>query len=294
MRPYEWMLSYTGQKEWIEGQGVFLWLAFFFVELGAGVYLVSLFLGNLLGILIGWLITLVLGCGCHVLFLGQPLRAWRAFFRPQTSWISRGMIFVTGFTVFGVIQMGLLYLDRTPWMGFLTVLMGILSFLVVIYGGFAMNFVNGIPLWNTPLLPILYTVASLWGGCEVALVIALKGRDFSTVETIEFWIRLLLILFVFLVVVYLWSVRYSSPAGKYSFAQLLKGNLAWPFYLGVVMIGIGIPVLIIVYALSVGIGSMPIEIWLFAVLCGLAGDLTMRYCILKAGYYAPLIPLSPY
>ena len=42
-----------------------------------------------------------------------------------------------------------------------------------------MNFVKGIPLWNTPLLPVFYTVASLWGGCEVALAIALKERDFE-------------------------------------------------------------------------------------------------------------------
>lgn len=39
---YEWMVKYTPQTEWIEGNGVMLLLAFFFTEFGAGIYLVSL------------------------------------------------------------------------------------------------------------------------------------------------------------------------------------------------------------------------------------------------------------
>ena len=37
----------------------------------------------------------------------------------------------------------------------LLILVDIFAFLVIIYGGFAMNYVNGIPLWNTAFLPIL-------------------------------------------------------------------------------------------------------------------------------------------
>ncbi len=35
---FEWMVKATPQREWIEAKGMFLWLAFFFSEIGAGVY----------------------------------------------------------------------------------------------------------------------------------------------------------------------------------------------------------------------------------------------------------------
>ncbi|MBW2000805.1 MAG: DMSO reductase, partial [Deltaproteobacteria bacterium] len=52
---YEWMVKYTPQREWIEGQGFLLCLAFFFSEIGSGIYFVSLFLNLKAGWLVGWL-----------------------------------------------------------------------------------------------------------------------------------------------------------------------------------------------------------------------------------------------
>jgi hypothetical protein len=41
MQPYDWMVKYTPQSEWIERRGILLWLAFFFIELGAGMFFVA-------------------------------------------------------------------------------------------------------------------------------------------------------------------------------------------------------------------------------------------------------------
>ena len=76
-RPYEVMTKNTPQREWIERRGILLWLAFFFIELGAGMFFVSSFFNNLWGLLIGWLICAVLGGGAHLLYLGHPFRFWR-------------------------------------------------------------------------------------------------------------------------------------------------------------------------------------------------------------------------
>ena len=55
-RPYEFMVSYTPQREWIKGGGIKLWLAFFFIELGAGMFFVASFFGSLWAMFIGWLL----------------------------------------------------------------------------------------------------------------------------------------------------------------------------------------------------------------------------------------------
>ena len=73
-----------------------------------------------------------------------------------------------------------------------------------------MNYVNGIALWNSALLPVLYVASGLWGGAEVTSGIALASGGIGAGAAIEEWIRLLLIGYIFLIPVYLMSVRYTS------------------------------------------------------------------------------------
>jgi hypothetical protein len=91
LKPYEWMMRPTAQTQWIDDKGIFLWLAFFFSEIGAGLYFVSLFYEYRAGLVLGWLITLILGGVIHILYLGNPMRAWRMIMKPNTSELSRGI-----------------------------------------------------------------------------------------------------------------------------------------------------------------------------------------------------------
>src|SRR4030042_5762414 len=107
MELYDWMVKYTPQKEWVERRGVFLWLAFFFIELGAGMFFVASFFNSMPAMVMGWLICGVLGGGFHLLFLGKPSRFWRMAISSgwKTSWISRGLIFVSLFLLLGLVHM---------------------------------------------------------------------------------------------------------------------------------------------------------------------------------------------
>lgn len=290
-RPFEFMTRYTPQREWIEGRGVLLWLAFFFIELGAGMFFIASLFTSLWGMFIGWLICIILGGGCHLLYLGQPLRFYRAFLRPQTSWISRGMIFIFLFIVLGAWHMA-----STYWTGpslALLVVVDIVAFLATIYGGFAMNYINGIPLWNTALLPVLYVVAGLWGGAELALGVALASGTFSqTGPGIEELIRILLAAFILIVAAYLISVRYGSKAGEVSVKEIVAGRW-WPlFWIVVVLLGIAFPLGVVVNGLVAGLEVTPAALLSLSILFELLGDLSLRYLILRNGFYHPLTPIS--
>lgn len=293
-RPYEFMVSYTPQREWVRGGGIKLWLAFFFVELGAGMFLVASFFGGLGTMVTGWLVCAVLGGGFHLLFLGKPMRVWRMVISSgwKTSWISRGLIFVALFLALGLVHLGLTAWSRSP--AALLIATNIFAFLTVIYGGFAMNYVNGIPLWNTALLPILYVICGLWGGAEVSLGIALAGGDIGTGMATEAWVRILLIGFLFLIPVYLMSVRYTSAAGEASIKYMVTGRWSPLFWFGVVILGMIIPLVAIINVFVVGLETSPAILIYAAIICGLLGDLAMRYLILRCGLYTPLIPSTSY
>jgi len=293
-RPYEFMVSYTPQTQWIEKGGVKLWLAFFFIELGAGMFFVASIFDNLLAMSIGWLLCAALGGGLHLLYLGKPLRFWRMLLSSgwKTSWISRGLFFVALFLALGLAHMVSVRLGAR--LAFLRVLADAFAFLTVIYGGFAMNYVNGIPLWNTALLPILYVVSGLWGGAEVTLGIAVGSGAVGVGTGVEEWIRILLVGFILLIPVYLMSVRYTSSAGQVSVRHMVLNKWAPLFWIVVVVLGMIIPAMTVISSLLVGLEGVSVALLYAAIFFGLIGDLTMRYLVLRCGMYAPLIPSSSY
>ncbi len=288
-KPYDFMVKYTPQREWIERRGVLLWLASFFIELGAGAFLVSSVFGNLLGMFIGWFLCGVLGGGFHLLFLGHPSRFWRIILSSgwKTSWISRGMIFVMLFLILGAINL-ILVQWASPVPGLL-ITANVFAFCTVIYVGFVMNYVNSIPLWNTPLLPVLYVILGIWGGLGVTLIALLSTGATTGVGSVEEWSRIFLSAFIFIVFVYLFSIRYQGAAGKISVRQMVSGKWAPLFWITVVVLGMALPVGVALGSWLVGL-AIPVVFLYLAVIFELLSDLVLRYCILRCGLYAPLIP----
>ena len=208
----------------------------------------------------------------------------------KTSWISRGLVFVVLFLVLGFIYIALASsgVRSTP----LLIGADVFAFLTIIYGGFAMNYVNGIPLWNTALLPILYVVSGLWGGAEVTLGITLAAGEVGVGTAIHEWIPPLLLGFVLLIPVYLMSVRYTSLTGQASVRYITSSQWSPLFWIAVVVLGMVIPLAAVVGSFATGLEATPPAVVYGAILSGLIGDLAMRYLILKGGLYSPLIPSS--
>ncbi len=153
-----------------------------------------------------------------------------------------------------------------------------------------MNYVNGIPLWNTALLPILYVVSGLWGGAEVTLGIALGSGGIVAGRAVEEWIRILLIGYLLLVPVYLMSVRYTSSTGQVSVGYMLQSQWSALFWIGVVILGMIIPLVAVINSMLTDLEAISTAFLYGAILSGLIGDLAMRYLILRCGVYGPLIP----
>jgi formate-dependent nitrite reductase membrane component NrfD len=290
---YEWMVNYTPQTEWVKGKGIIFWLAFFFIELGAGMFFISSIFGNLLGEFLGWLICGVLGGGFHLLYLGHPMRFYRMVLRPQTSWVSRGLMFVVAFLILGGLHM-VFSLRGISSIGLL-VIANVLAFLTVIYGGFAMNYINGIPFWNSAVLPVLYAVAGFWGGAGLSIAVLLNsGASPEAVLGVEELSRGLLVAFVVIFPTYLIAARYGLPAGKASVSEIVGGRL-WPlFWIVVVFLGLVVPIGVVIYSLVVGLKETPLILLYLAIAFELLGDLFLRYLILKNGFYNPLVPASAY
>jgi len=288
-RPYEFMVYHTPQREWIEKRGILLWLAFFFIELGAGTFFISSIFESAAGMLAGWLICGVLGGGLHILYLGHPFRFWRMVTSAgwKTSWISRGLYFVSLFLILGAIQL-ILVQWSSPFLG-LTITADILAIFTIIYAGFAMNFVIGISLWNSPLLPVLYLVLGIWGGLGITLITILPS-DATVLGSLEIWSRVFLLTFIFIVFVYLFSIRYQGTAARVSVRQITTGRWAILFWIMVVSLAMVFPLVVTVSGWVADL-AIPNTLLYIVIILELLGDLALRYCILRSGFYKPLIPV---
>jgi len=286
---HEWMVNYTRQTEWIDRRGIFLWIAFYAGGLGGGLYLVSLLFNSLWGMLVSWLIIAVIKGGTHLMYLGKPWRAWRIITRPQTSWLARGFLFVMAFVFLGAVQMTLSrWLPGSAAEIVFKVLAGLAAFGVATYTGIILKNVKGVPFWNSLLLPVLFVICGILGGFGLSVVIALNGGGIN-LEAAETGSRWLLIANALLIIVYLWRASRREAVGKQSVLQQISGESAPVFWIGVVLLGIVIPLAI---AASGLITHVPSALLLTGVTFEIAGGLALRYCVLKAGAYNPLVAKS--
>jgi formate-dependent nitrite reductase membrane component NrfD len=290
LETHEWMIQYTRQTEWIDRRGLILWIAFYAGGLGGGLYLVSLFFNSLWGMFISWLIIAVIKGGAHLLYLGKPQRFWRIVSRPQSSWLARGFIFVMLFIFFGAIQLVLsFWLPGTAGEIVFKVFAGITALAIAIYTGFVLNTVKAVPFWNSSLLPLLFVLCGILGGFGLSVIIALNGGNVN-LTIAEAGSRWLIIVNAFLIAVYLWGAATRETTGKQSVMEQIRGSGAPIFWIGIVALGIIVP-LAIAFS-SYFMREVSSVLLVTGVACEVVGGLALRYCVLKAGAYSPLVAVA--
>ncbi len=288
MKPYEFMVKYTQQKDWIDGRGNFIAFAFFLGGISGGLYMAASYFGSLLGQFVAWLLALCMGVS-YMIHLSKPLRFWRMFMKPGTSWIARGFIFIMLFI--GLTTLQLILSQWAPGAAtaitVLTILAAIFAFAQSIYTGFAVSYVSAIKIWNSAIVPILFVTCGLTGGLAILLAI-MMGGEHAQLVALENIIRVVLIALAIIIGVYLWNTTYSSVAAKDAVARLIGGSLAPLFWIGVFLFGIIIPIAISITTYFAGEASSGLLIT--AVVSEIIGGLALRFAILKAGVYTPLLP----
>jgi formate-dependent nitrite reductase membrane component NrfD len=162
-------------------------------------------------------------------------------------------------------------------------LAGILAFGVAVYSGFVVGFVNGIKFWNSALVPVLVVIGGLAGGSAILLATdaVTSSTTFDSLQTVA---RVTLVFYAIALFIHLWVSTYSSPEAKDSAMLLLKGNMAGLFWIVIVLLGIVVP-LVLDFVIE---ADTPALLIASAALI-LIGNLTMRYSIIKAGRYEPLL-----
>ncbi len=277
---------YRPQREWIEGRGMLIVVAHFFSGIGAGAWLWSTLYDFDPGRWLAFACVVGLSGIAHLAFLGRWDRFWRMMRRPHQSWISRGFWSIGVFAL--AAMMGAVPAIAASAAGPALALVSLVAACAILaYEGFVYTASRAIPFWRTRLLPVLYIAYGLRGGAALLLIAAalgVHGFDVATLEAIKLWVILSTAV---LILLYLVAGNRAGGAARKSVGELVAGRISRAFYGGTLVVGIAIPIALAwMRETSGSLGP-----WLLAAIgvSSLIGDFYVKYCIVKAGVYTPLV-----
>lgn len=197
-----------------------------------------------------WLATPVLGLGLGILILDaeaglfHPWRFLYLFNNLQYSMMSIGTLIISLFFII-LLWNGWLEIKNKIVPNWVKISGLILAFGTAAYTGLLIG-VTPIPIWNTPLLPILFSVSGISAGIAAAFIVGATWDKIILHYVLPLKkLHLILLLFEVVLIFSLLYVTVSRDAvAAQSVAMLLTGELALWFWGGVVVIGLLIPIII--------------------------------------------------
>jgi polysulfide reductase chain C len=229
------------------------------------------------------------GTVCLVLDLEAGLwQPWRQMYllSNPTSMITWGVIILSVFIPVAFLYAAGLneitivgrYAKRYLW--HLEVIGSFLAVATAGYTGVLIAVVNGVPFWNTPVMPVLFMASAMSTGLAVAMIGA-AIIDATTIRTLSNFalghVIFLAIECVLLMLLIFMSLTRSVEAAQ-SANMLISGGLSPYFWALVVIIGILVPFVLSI-AEYLEYGEMPKSLVVGADLCVLIGGMSLRALI---------------
>lgn len=275
---------------------------------------------------------LVFGLGMLIFDLTKPFQFWWLFLTVQwTSPMSIGSWLLTGFSILSALYF-LLWIPR-PWRDLLRlphrpgdilslrqwrpldqpaintarrVLAAVgfpIGLGVGMYTGVLLGAVPARPFWNTPMVAQLFLFSAMSSGAATVLLIAVfapahAGHDVMHHER-HFLVTVdaaMIVLEIFIVIPFFLHQTLNTWSSAESLGLILGGPFTWPFWIGVVALGLLIPLAIEGFELFPVIWKEAAvkysRLWggLSAVLV-LVGGFVLRYVFIYAGQVSHFLPL---
>ncbi len=270
-----------------------------FIAMGLSVAILSIFLGAI----------------CLLVDLGQPSRLLALLFSSSPSLITFGSWAILLCLLLCIIGV-LLWLGVIPAKtAFLKTTMGILAFMciaVMVYTGLLLAGMPAVPLWDSTWLVVLFFLSSLSCGIALANVSAIISRAFSDFGSV---IRRFAVVDIITIILEMASLAmlmcgigmdlHGSPDGLTrtalaafdSFNMLISGDTSGLFWVGIVGIGLIMPLVLNVITLYISSGTANpatsisrMYILLVSSLAVLSGGAMLRYVFTIAAFHPMLLP----
>lgn len=222
--------------------------------------------------------------GCFFLLLhagtGFKTKIYLLFLKPGRSWISRGTWIIS---IFVLSAFGYAWFGMGEVFGWIAL---VFSLLMAIYPGFLLAENKAIPFWSTSILPTLFLFSGLSSGLAFLLLLT-PFLGISNDETVELALRRLSwsdVLIIATQLIILWNYVGVSTNREAAFRASLRLFKRPLFTVGTLALGLVIPLLLHLLAITGGQGNGPATI---AAILLIIGGICLRFSVVRAGVYLP-------
>lgn len=243
-----------------------------------------------------------LGTGLLVFDLGRPVYFWKLFtaFEPESPmWIGTWLL-----SLFLAVSLPYLNLflpeerrlwkpkNVALWKNLLAAAGLPIGVGVGIYTGVLLGAVPARPFWNTPMVAQLFLFSGLSSGAALLILLERRlGSEPGPAEDRRLLVSadvIFILLELFIILPYIVHGALSTLATRQSLQLLFGGTLAWLFWLGVVLLGLLVPLLAEVASLAPTLaGERPLRIphavEATAAVLVLVGGFLLRFVFVYAG-----------
>ncbi|MBM4338120.1 MAG: hypothetical protein FJ110_01110 [Deltaproteobacteria bacterium] len=197
-------------------------------------------------------LMVAIGAPFLILDLGIKWRFMYACLNPRTSWVARGFIILSVFIVFGLalfakslLPFKWLHPQSAFWF-IPEVIAFVFAFATALYTGILLKATKSVPLWNTPLLPLLFLVSALSTG-SMSIILSTLGTgllsyDSQAMRALMIGEQILVVIEGILLYFFLTQRYRASEQGKDSVRLLVTGKLRYVFWQGIILLGFIFPI----------------------------------------------------
>jgi len=195
-----------------------------------------------------------IGAPFLILDLGIKWRFMYACLNPRTSWVARGFIILSVFIVFGLalfakslLPFKWLHPQSTLW--FIPEgIAFVFAFATALYTGILLKATKSVPLWNTPLLPLLFLVSALSTG-SMSIILSTLGTGLlsynsGAMKALMIGEQTFVVIEGILLYFFLIQRFRASEQGKDSVRLLVTGQLRYVFWQGIILLGFVFPIVL--------------------------------------------------
>lgn len=225
--------------------------------------------------------------------MGQKSRFYYTYWRPGSSWMSLGAIFVTIFFVLDLVHIFAGIWPTTALIGahaaylVVGIIASIMAILCLVYTGLLLGVVKSIPFWSRSFLPWLFLFSGVSTGAMASSLLysiykfAGGGGPVQSLAGLAYFNFFVIILEAIVLGSYLGKMRGKAAT---SVKTVTKGKLAGAFWGGVVIAALILP--FIVEALKYFAPMSQASLLVLALaggIIGLAGGYMLRYVVVYGG-----------
>lgn len=246
-------------------------------------------------------IVLIVGSGLLLFDLANPLKGILipvTFLNPK-SWMAWGAWLLLILIILGVIYANAWRTGKSKGYRLGLAIIGLpIGIAVGAYTGFLLRVLQFVPLWHTTLLPLLFTISAMSTGIAatgfLTLVSQIAEKSKGKAEAIhKFSIAddILIILEIVVIAAFILTMKAGPEAARTSISLITSSRYALPFWGGVIIIGLILPLLL---SSSLTMAKKYSEKVVYVEFGGvLIGGLILRLLIIAAAVKQPLGTVPP-